>query len=552
MAESRTRSHRARRLRAAGAALGGAGGWRLAAARSGSSAASISSSCPAIRRSACACRSLRCPSCRRPTNPFWCRPIPSPSAACCPIRRCWRGVLPSPVTVTCRRQAARPEAGWRKTPKYPCARRWRSNRATASFACSCRRSNGSTITSSCWPRSRRPPPSTVCRFMSKAICRRIDPRLNVIKVTPDPGVIEVNVHPVGSWRDAVGVTQTLYEEARLTRLGADKFIIDGRHTGTGGGNHVVLGGESAADSPFLRRPDLLEELRALFPAPPFAVLSVLRPVHRPDQPGAAHRRGAPRPALRAGHRRCAWCRRPARASRRGRGWSTGCSAISWSTSPAIPTAPKSASTNCSRPTGRPGRLGLVEFRSFEMPPDARMSLAQQLLLRALVAWFWRVPQRGRLVRWGTALHDRFMLEHFVWADFLDVLDDLRGAGFPFAVGVVRRAARIPLLLLRQGRAWRRRDWKSARRSSPGMCSARRPPAAAPRALSIPRCERLQVKVQGFNPERHLVACNGRRVPLCATGRSGEYVAGVRFKAWPLASSLQPTAPVQTLAHLRHL
>ncbi len=367
-----------------------------------------------------------------------------------------------------------------------------------------------------------------------------DSRIEKYAVTPDPGVIEVNIHPSRSWDQLVERTTTLYELAKQARLGTDKFMADGRHTGTGGGNHVTLGGETPDQSPFLRRPDILRSFITYWQHHPglsylFSGLFI-GPTSQAPRVDEARDEVLYELEIAFSHMPQGEVPEPWLVDRLLRNLLVD---LTGNTHRAEFCIDKLYS-----PDSATGRLGIVEFRGFEMPPHERMSLVQMLLLRTLLAWFWQKPYHKPLVRWGTELHDKFLLPQYVENDLAEVCRDLQQSGFGFQFSWLDPffEFRFPVCGTREldnvtlELRTAIEPWHVLGEEATGQGTARYVDSSL---------ERVQIKVQGTMSDRYIVTCNGRRVPLKAVkGKAkDEMVAGIRYRAWQPPTALHPTIGV---------
>jgi uncharacterized protein (DUF2126 family)/transglutaminase-like putative cysteine protease len=358
--------------------------------------------------------------------------------------------------------------------------------------------------------------------------------LTGFSVAPDPGVLEVNLPPVASFAEHVALVETVYDAALHSGLHAEKYLLDGRQAGSGGGNHLTLGGPTPLQSPFVRDPRLLAS---------FITFTQHHPSLSYLFSGLFVGPTSQAPRLDEARNDALYEMEIALAR-------------AFSTEPAPPWLSDSLFrhllVDLTGNTHRAeisidklfdwrtphGRQGLLEFRAFEMPPHPRMMVAQAQLVRALVAAFAQEPYRAPLVRWGLELHDRFLLPTWLWRDFEDVLAFLAARGLPHPAEIYRAFLELRCPVAGQLRAG---DALVEVRSAlePWNVLGEEPTAGGTSRYVDSSVERIEVRCEGIVPGRHEVLVNGHLVPLRPTGRAGEAAAGVRFRAWAPPHSLHP-------------
>ena len=367
-----------------------------------------------------------------------------------------------------------------------------------------------------------------------------DPRLKLLQVTPDPGVIEVNIHPAHNWGELVEHTEFLYQAAFESRLSAEKFMADGRHTGTGGGNHFVMGGATPIDSPFLRRPELLASLILYWHNHPSLsyLFSGMFIGPTSQAPRVDEARNDQIYELEIALKEIHENRKK-----------LGQSMPPWLVDRTLRNILIDVTGNTHRsefcidkmysPDSQTGRLGLLELRAFEMPPHAHMSIVQQLLIRALIARFWDEPYNAPMTRWGTELHDRCLLPTFIKMDFDNVIEEMQIHGYDFKPEwfAPHLEFRFPLI----GQVKTMGTEITLRNAlEPWHVMGEENAAGGTARYVDSSLERIELRVTGLNQSRYTITCNGEPLPLQPTGVAGEYVAGIRYKAWNPPSSLHPS------------
>ena len=386
-----------------------------------------------------------------------------------------------------------------------------------------------------------------------------DPRVTELLVTPDPGVLEVNLHPAGSWGELAETTATVYRLADELGLGTETFGLDGRHSGTGGGNHWTLGAAEPVRSPLLRRPDLLVSLLTYWqhhPALSYAFsgrfVGATSQAPRVDE-------GRPEAMYELEIAFAEIERLTADPGDDSADAVSGGDHRPWAVDRALRHLLADLTGNAHRsefcidklysPDSLRGRLGLLELRAFEMPPHPDLALAQALLIRSILARCAEEPYRAPLIRWGTRLHEQYLLPHWAGADLADVVADLRshGLGLHLAWFAPFLEFRFPLI----GRSvvdagpFGSVDLELRTAIEPWPVLGDEATSGGAARYVDSSVERLQVTASGFDPDRLLLVCNGSPVPLAPTTTSGRFVAGVRYKAWTPWSARHPSLGIDT-------